>query len=63
MVVVNLIRNTKTKAGLKVQARLDKNLYPTGIKVTDTELDAIAIERDTFHGEWNYIIKPLAAIY
>jgi hypothetical protein len=62
MVVVNLIRNTKTKAGLKVQARLDKNLYPTGIKVTDTELDAIAIERDTFHGEWNYIIKPLAAI-
>jgi hypothetical protein len=61
-VVVNLIRNTKTKAGLKVQARLDQNLYPTGIKVTDTELDAIAIERDTFHGEWNYIIKPLIAI-
>lgn len=61
-VVVNLIRNTKTKAGLKVQARLDKNLYPTGIKVTDTELDAIAIERDTFHGEWNYIIKPLVAV-
>lgn len=61
-VVVNLIRNTKTKAGLEVQARLDQNLYPTGIKVTDTELDAIAIERDTFHGEWNYIIKPLIAI-
>ncbi|MBE9043480.1 ISAzo13 family transposase [Pleurocapsales cyanobacterium LEGE 10410] len=61
-VVINLIRNTKTKAGLEVQARLDQNLYPTGIKVTDTELDAIAIERDTFHGEWNYIIKPLIAI-
>jgi hypothetical protein len=61
-VVVNLIRNTKTKAGLSVQARLDQNLYPTGIKVTDTELDAIDIERDTFHGEWNYIIKPLIAI-
>ncbi len=61
-VVINLIRNTRTKAGLEVQARLDQNLYPTGIKVTDTELDAIAIERDTFHGEWNYIIKPLIAI-
>lgn len=61
-VVINLIRNTKTKAGLEVQARLDQNLYPTGIKVTDTELDAIAIERATFHGEWNYIIKPLIAI-
>jgi hypothetical protein len=60
--VVSLIRNTKTKAGLSVQARLDQNLYPTGIKVTDTELDAIDIERDTFHGEWNYIIKPLIAI-
>ncbi|MGL5940208.1 MAG: ISAzo13-like element transposase-related protein, partial [Waterburya sp.] len=32
--------------------------YPTGIKVTDLELDAIALERDTFHGEWNYRIKP-----
>ncbi|MGL4884199.1 MAG: ISAzo13-like element transposase-related protein, partial [Waterburya sp.] len=31
---------------------------PTGIKVTDLELDAIALERDTFHGEWNYRIKP-----
>ena len=57
-VVINLIRNTRTKAGLEVQARLEQNLYPTGIKVTDKELDAIAIERDNFHGEWNYIIKP-----
>ncbi|MEM7727175.1 MAG: hypothetical protein AAF208_12530, partial [Cyanobacteria bacterium P01_A01_bin.45] len=30
----------------------------TGIKVTDKELDRIAIERNSFHGEWNYIIKP-----
>lgn len=57
-VVINLIRNTKTKAGLEVKARLDRNLYPTGIKVTNIELDGIDIERDTFHGEWNYVIKP-----
>jgi hypothetical protein len=25
------------------------------------ELDAIALERDTFHGEWNYRIKPQIA--
>lgn len=61
-VVINLIRNTRTKEGLEVQARLDQNLYPTGIKVTDKELDAIAIERDDFHGEWNYIIKPQMTI-
>ena len=57
-VVINLIRNTTTTQGLEVEARLDHNLYPTGIKVTDLELDAIALERDTFHGEWNYRIKP-----
>ena len=57
-VVINLIRNTTTTQGLEVKARLDKNLYKTGIKVTDTELDTIAIERNSFHGEWNYIIKP-----
>ncbi len=57
-VVINLIRNTTTTQGLEVEARLDPNLYKTGIKVTDQELDTIAIERNSFHGEWNYIIKP-----
>ncbi len=57
-VVINLIRNTTTTQGLEVEARLDQNLYKTGIKVTDQELETIAIERNSFHGEWNYIIKP-----
>jgi hypothetical protein len=26
--------------------------------VTDEEFKAITIERDFFHGEWNYRIKP-----
>lgn len=56
-VVINLISNTTTKQGLKVKARLDKNLYPTGIKVTDASVNSIAIERNSFHGEWNYAIK------
>lgn len=60
-VVINLISNTRTKTGLEVQARLDQNLYPTGIKVTDRQLDAVAIERNSFHGEWNYNIKPQVA--
>ncbi|OLT61104.1 ISAzo13 family transposase [Moorena bouillonii] len=59
-VVINLIRNTTTKQGVKVEARLDENRYPTGIKVTDQEINAIAIERNSFHGEWNYVIKPLS---
>jgi hypothetical protein len=57
-VVVNLIGNTKTKAGLHIQAELDSNSYETGIKVSDKELAAVRIEKDIFHGEWNYTISP-----
>ncbi|MBU4261108.1 MAG: hypothetical protein KKC76_18145, partial [Proteobacteria bacterium] len=32
--------------------------YPTGIKVTDEELETIRILREDFHGEWNYSIVP-----
>jgi hypothetical protein len=28
------------------------------VAVSDAELAAVAIERDEFHGEWNYRIKP-----
>jgi len=59
-VVVNLIANTKTKAGLHIEAELDSNEYETGVKVTDEELAAVRIEKDTFHGEWNYTINPKA---
>src|SRR6185312_3355845 len=59
-VVVNLIANTKTKAGLHIEAELDSNEYKTGVKVTDEELAAVRMEKDTFHGEWNYTINPKA---
>ena len=32
--------------------------YAAGIKVSDQELAELAIERDEFHGEWNYRLKP-----
>ncbi len=56
--VVNLISNTKTKKGLKIQAKLDENIYKTGKKITDEELKAVNLEKSEFHGEWNYKIKP-----
>jgi hypothetical protein len=31
---------------------------PTRIEVTDEQLAAVNIKRDTFHGEWNYHISP-----
>lgn len=57
-VIVNLIRSTKTKKGLTVQCRLDKNKYQKGIKITDEEMGLLNIKRDGFHGEWNYMIYP-----
>ena len=56
--IVKLIGSTTTQAGLKVRAALDSNLYESGIKVTDEQLDAVRIARDAFHGEWNYSVSP-----
>jgi hypothetical protein len=56
--VVSLIGNTKTKTGLEIKARLDENEYQTGIVVSDKEIEKVNLERDEFHGEWNYIIRP-----
>jgi hypothetical protein len=57
-VIVQLIGATTTQTGLTVRCELDANRYPEGVKVTDAEMAALAIERDPFHGEWNYTISP-----
>ena len=51
---MQLIGSVTTKQGLRVRAELDENAYAAGIKVSDQEMAALAIERDDFHGEWNY---------
>jgi len=60
-VVVNLIGSTTTKTGLRIKAALDSNQYAQGIKVSDQELAMLSIERDEFHGEWNYRLLPRSA--
>lgn len=56
--IVNLISSTRTKTGLTVKARLDSNLYETGIRVSDEEMARLLLFPHKFHGEWNYTIKP-----
>jgi hypothetical protein len=56
--IVNLIAKTTTAKGLKVTCRLDRRKYPTGRKVTDEEMQGVNLERNKFHGDWNYVIKP-----
>ncbi|CAN5866520.1 ISAzo13 family transposase [soil metagenome] len=58
-VIVNLIGATTSKSGLHIKASIDENRYERGIKVRDDEFEKINIEKDGFHGEWNYVIRPV----
>jgi hypothetical protein len=56
--IVNLIAHTTTAKGLQVICRLDRRKYPTGRKVTNQEFKGVNLKRNTFHGDWNYVIYP-----
>jgi len=56
--IVNLIAATTTAKGLKVTCRLDRRKYPIGREVTNQQMKQVNLQRNKFHGEWNYLIKP-----
>lgn len=56
--IINLIAATTTTQGLKVYARLDKRTYLKGIKISKEEMAKVNLQPHTFHGDWNYTIKP-----
>jgi hypothetical protein len=60
LVVVQLIGATRTRAGLTVNAKLEKRQYPTKVKVTAEEMASVNLEPHEFHGEWNYAIADRA---
>jgi hypothetical protein len=60
-IVVNLIANTATRAGLTIKAKLDTRSYPTGIKVSKDDFETLNLDLDPFHGDWNYVITPHAS--
>jgi transposase len=57
-VIVNLIANTTTRTGLRIQAELDPRQYRTGIKVPADVFANIELQRNELHGRWNYSISP-----
>ena len=57
-VILSLIGATTTETGLVVKAILDEKIYAKGIKISDEQTEKWNIEKDEFHGEWNYIIRP-----
>ena len=59
--VVNLIGTTTTATGLRVRSEIDKRSYPKGVVVTDEQMEHVKLSPHTFHGDWNYTIKPANA--
>ena len=57
-VIIQLISATTTDTGLTVTCDLDRGSYPKGVTVSDAEMAALNIQRDAFHGEWNYTLAP-----
>jgi len=57
-VIVELIGATKTKAGLRVECRLDERSYRKGRRISDKQMADVNLVPEAFHGEWNYAIHP-----
>jgi hypothetical protein len=58
-IIVQLISNTTTTDGLKVQAALDRHHYPIHKKITPQDLAQVHVLPAGFHGDWNYTITPV----
>jgi hypothetical protein len=54
---IDLTASTIIKGGLKIHGVKENSTYNLGETVTDADFDFSNIERDAFHGEWNYSIS------
>src|SRR6516165_4713278 len=60
-VIVQTIAATTAATGLTVHAELDPGAYPTGVTISQAELDALPLDRHDWHGDWNYTLHPQPA--
>jgi len=56
--MLNFIRTTTTKTGLRVKAYLDRRDYPKGLKVSEDCLSALRITYLDPLPRWNYTLAP-----
>jgi Rhodopirellula transposase DDE domain len=58
-VIVNLIAHTTTQTGLRIHTERDTATYPTGLKVSNVQMQALELLPALFYGnDWNYTIRP-----
>jgi hypothetical protein len=56
--VVRLIRETRTRTGLRVTCRLSTKDYPTGRKVTEQQMRQLNLRKHQVLPQWNYTLSP-----
>jgi transposase len=56
--IVSLIGSTTTSSGLRIRSEIDHGSYPLGVKVTDAQMARLNLKPHSFHGAWNYTIRP-----
>lgn len=59
--ILNYIQTTTTQTGLRVHAELILEEYRTGFKVSDDQMAALTLTRDTTLPQLNYTISPNSA--
>jgi hypothetical protein len=57
-ILLGFIRRTTTATGLRVTATHLDRTYPSGVKVSKAEFNAIALTRHEVCPQWNYTIRP-----
>jgi hypothetical protein len=57
-VILKYIRMTRSEAGFRCRATLDRKDYPTKVKVTPTQKSHIRLRRRRVLPQWNYTILP-----
>jgi transposase len=56
--IIELISATTTETGLTIHAERDTEYYLTGIKISDSDMNALPLTRHDWHGDWNYTLTP-----
>ena len=57
--IINLIEGTTTKKGLKIKAKMDRNIYELGKKILEKEFDKINIKEHEINPRWNYTLLKI----
>jgi hypothetical protein len=57
-ILLDGLRSTQTKSGLRVQATSFDKTYQKGLSVTDAEMKLLMIQKHVTCPNWNYTIRP-----